>query len=76
MSRAQATHAGGENVFEWLSNMENTKPLALVIFFVVFVAIVLYVYTGKQRSRRLESYKNIPFQDDERDPQEDRDSNG
>ena len=52
-------------MLEWLSNMENTKPLALVIFFAVFVGIVLYVFTGKKRSKRLESYKNIPFLDDE-----------
>ncbi len=53
-------------MLEWLSSMENTKPLALVIFFVVFVGIVLYVFTGKKRSKRLESYKNIPFLDDEK----------
>jgi cbb3-type cytochrome oxidase subunit 3 len=52
-------------MLEWLSNMENTKPLALVIFFVVFVGILLYVFTGKKRSKRLESYKNIPFLDDD-----------
>jgi cbb3-type cytochrome oxidase subunit 3 len=52
-------------MMEWLSNMENTKPLALVIFFVVFVGILVYVFTGKKRSKRLESYKNIPFLDDD-----------
>lgn len=52
-------------MLEWLSNMENTKPLALVIFFVVFVGILLYVFTGKKRTKRLESYKNIPFLDDD-----------
>jgi cbb3-type cytochrome oxidase subunit 3 len=52
-------------MLEWLSNMENTKPLALVIFFVVFVGILLYVFTGKKRSKRLESYKHIPFLDDD-----------
>ena len=52
-------------MMQWLSQMENTKPLALVIFFVVFVAILLYVFTGKKRSKRLESYKNIPFLDDD-----------
>jgi cbb3-type cytochrome oxidase subunit 3 len=51
-------------MFEWLSSMENTKPLALVIFFVTFV-ILFYVFTGKKRSERLESYKNIPFLEDE-----------
>jgi len=52
-------------MMEWLSQMENTKPLALVIFFVVFVGILLYVFTGKKRSKRLESYKNIPFLEDD-----------
>lgn len=51
--------------FEWLTSMEYTKPVALVIFFVTFVGIVLYVFTGKKRKQRLESYKNIPFLDDE-----------
>ena len=45
--------------------MENTKPLALVIFFVTFVGILLYVFTGKKRGERLESYKDIPFLEDE-----------
>lgn len=51
-------------MLDWFGNMENTKPLALVIFFVVFVGIVLYVFTGKKRGKRLESYKNIPFEDE------------
>jgi cbb3-type cytochrome oxidase subunit 3 len=55
-------------MMQWLSNMENTKPLALVIFFVVFVGILLYVFTGKKRGKRLESYKNIPFLDDDDRP--------
>ena len=62
-------------MMEWLSQMENTKPLALVIFFVVFVAILLYIFTGKKRSKRLESYKNIPFLEDDRTgEQKDKDS--
>jgi len=28
---------------------------------------LIYVYTGKKRSARLESYKYIPLQDDEQD---------
>jgi cbb3-type cytochrome oxidase subunit 3 len=57
----------------WLGRMENTKPLVLVLFFVAFVAIVAYVYTGSSRRERLESYKYIPFLDDddqEPDPRE------
>ena len=62
-------------MMQWLSNMENTKPLALVIFFVVFVGILLYVFANKKRSKRLESYKKIPFlEDDEAGEQKDKDS--
>lgn len=51
----------------WLTNPSNAKSLALVIFFVTFVAIVLWVYGSKQRGKKLESYKNIPFLDDDSD---------
>lgn len=60
-------------MIEWLSNMENTKPLALVIFFVTFVAIAIYVFTGKKRAKRLESYKHIPFLDDHGQAEQNRD---
>ncbi|MEF3194181.1 MAG: cbb3-type cytochrome c oxidase subunit 3 [Halothiobacillaceae bacterium] len=52
-------------IWAWLGDLGNSKVLALLIFFFTFVGIVLYVYTGKQRKERLESYKNIPFIDDE-----------
>jgi cbb3-type cytochrome oxidase subunit 3 len=52
-------------IWAWLGDLGNSKVLALLIFFTTFVGIVLYVYTGKQRKDRLESYKNIPFIDDE-----------
>ena len=48
----------------WFTQMENSKPLALVLFFITFCGILIYVFTGKKRSSRLESYKNIPFQDE------------
>ncbi len=50
---------------EWFTHMENTKPFALVLFFVTFVGIILYIFTGKKRAERLESYKHIPFDDDD-----------
>ncbi len=51
--------------FTWFTRMEHTKPFALVLFFVTFILIVLYIYTGKKRSQRLESYKHIPLDDDQ-----------
>ena len=51
----------------WFSKPENTKPLALLIFFVTFIGILLYVYGSRKRSKRLESYKNIPFADEAAD---------
>ncbi|MDA8225641.1 MAG: cbb3-type cytochrome c oxidase subunit 3 [Betaproteobacteria bacterium] len=56
----------------WFSSYEHTKPLALVILFVTFVLILLYVYGSKKRGEKLESYKNIPFLDDESKPREDK----
>jgi cbb3-type cytochrome oxidase subunit 3 len=49
----------------WFSKPENTKPLALIIFFFTFVGIVAYVYGNKKRSEKLESYRDIPFLDDQ-----------
>lgn len=48
----------------WFTRMENSKPLALVLFFGAFCGILVYVFTGKRRSKRLESYKYIPLDDD------------
>lgn len=59
-------------MFEWLSwftRMENTKPLVLVLFSITFVLILLYVFTNRSRSKRLESYKNIPFQEEDENGQ-------
>lgn len=49
----------------WIAQLENSKTVALVLFFVVFCLILLYVYTGRKRSARLESYKYIPLDDDD-----------
>ncbi len=49
----------------WFTRLENSKIFALVLFFTLFCVILIYVYTGKKRAKRLESYKYIPLQDDE-----------
>lgn len=53
--------------FMWFTRFENTKPLALLIFFTVFCGILVYLYGSKKRGKRLESYKNMPFLDDDQD---------
>ena len=53
--------------FLWFTRFENSKIVALLLFFFTFCGILIYVFTGKQRSRRLESYKYIPLQDDDED---------
>jgi cbb3-type cytochrome oxidase subunit 3 len=55
----------------WLSKPENTKPVGLLIFFVTFVGILYYVFGSKKRSERLESYRDMPFLDDD---EEDKDT--
>ncbi len=50
----------------WFTKFENTKPLALLIFFTVFCGILLYLYGSRSRGQRLEEYKNIPLQDEDK----------
>lgn len=52
-------------IMNWFMDLSNSKSVGLVIFFVTFVAIIIYVYGSKSRSERLESYRNIPFLDDD-----------
>ena len=54
------------DIFMWLTDLGNSKIAAILIFFPLFIGIVVYTYTNKKRSKRLESYKYIPF-DDEQD---------
>jgi len=54
----------------WFSKPEHAKPVALVIFFFTFIGIVIYVYGSKKRSEQLETYRNIPFLDDQQGDQE------
>ncbi len=56
---------------QWFTHMGNSKVAALVIFFALFVGILYYVFGQKQRSERLESYKYMPFEDDDTLPTND-----
>ncbi len=52
-------------MLSWLGDLTHSKIAALLVFFPLFVAIVIYVYGSRNRSKRLESYKFIPLQDDD-----------
>ncbi|MGV6858000.1 MAG: cbb3-type cytochrome oxidase subunit 3 [bacterium] len=51
--------------WNWITQLGNSKIVALLIFFPTFIGVLLYVYTNRGRSERLESYKYIPLQDDD-----------
>jgi cbb3-type cytochrome oxidase subunit 3 len=51
--------------WHWITQLGNSKIVALLLFFGTFVGILWYVFTNKQRSERLETYKYMPFQDEE-----------
>jgi cbb3-type cytochrome oxidase subunit 3 len=53
------------DIWMWFTDLGNSKITALLIFFPLFVGIVIYTYTNKKRSKRLESYKYMPFDDDQ-----------
>ncbi len=55
------------DIFEWFMVMANNKSVTLVIFVATFTAILIYVYGSKKRSKRFETYRNIPFLDDDND---------
>ncbi len=52
-------------MLEWIGQMENSKVVALLLFFSTFCGILIYVYGSRQRRERLESYKYIPFADED-----------
>ena len=61
------------SILQWFTHLENSKVFALVMFFTFFCVIVIYLYSSKKRSERLESYKNIPFEDEEHEEYTDSD---
>lgn len=51
--------------FQWFTDMGNSKTAAAVIFFAVFIGILVYVFTNKDRKARYDDYCKIPLMDDE-----------
>lgn len=55
-----------EQAWLWITDLGNSKIVALLLFFTTFIGILIYVFSSKKRSARLESYKYIPLQDEGR----------
>ncbi len=45
----------------------NGRTIMLVVFFLAFLGILIYLFGNRRRGQRLESYRDIPLQDDEPD---------
>ncbi|MCG5515602.1 CcoQ/FixQ family Cbb3-type cytochrome c oxidase assembly chaperone [Ectothiorhodospira sp. 9100] len=56
----------------WITDLGNSKIVALLLFFGTFVGIIIYLFSSRSRSERLESYRYIPF-DDEKSEARDED---
>ncbi|OOG23084.1 hypothetical protein B1C78_12480 [Thioalkalivibrio denitrificans] len=53
------------DLWYWIADLSNSKIVALLLFSTTFVGILLYVFTNRHRTERLESYRYMPFEDDE-----------
>ena len=57
-----------DKIIEWFMVLANAKIVSMLILMTTFIAILIYVYGSKKRSKRFEEYRNIPFLDDDQDP--------
>jgi len=49
----------------WITDLGNSKIVALLLFMGTFVAIVIYLFSNRRRSTRFESYRYIPLDDED-----------
>jgi len=49
----------------WIMDPGHSGTVALLIFFTAFIGVLLYVYADGKRGDRLESYRFVPFLDDD-----------
>ncbi len=54
----------------WIAQPNNSKTVVLILLSITFFAILLYLFIGEKRTKRLESYKYIPFQENDVDDTE------
>ena len=56
-----------QDIIDWFMILANAKIVSMLILMTTFIAILIYVYGSKTRSKRFEEYRNIPFLDDDKD---------
>ncbi|TVP83382.1 MAG: cbb3-type cytochrome c oxidase subunit 3 [Thioalkalivibrio sp.] len=49
----------------WITDLGNSKIVALLLFMSTFIAIVIYLFSNSRRSTRFESYRYIPLDDED-----------
>lgn len=51
--------------WSWITDLGNSKIVALLLFMTTFIAIVIYLFASGRRSKRFESYRYIPLDDED-----------
>ena len=51
--------------WSWITDLGNSKIVALLLFMSTFIAIVIYLFSNSRRSRRFEAYRYIPLDDED-----------
>lgn len=49
----------------WITDLGNSKIVALLLFMTTFIVIVIYLFSSRRRSHRFESYRYIPLDDED-----------
>lgn len=49
----------------WMTDLGNSKIVALLLFMGTFLGIVIYLFASRRRSARFESYRYIPLDDED-----------
>jgi len=51
--------------WEWITDLGNSKIVALLLFMSTFIGVVIYLFANRGRARRFETYRYIPLDDDD-----------
>ncbi len=51
--------------WEWITDMGNSKMVALLLFMSTFIGIVIFLFANRRRASKFETYRYIPLDDDD-----------